>query len=98
MFNEAIKMHSIYESTIYPLEWLCKIYVELSIEDNSLADKFDEEMDKYCAKMIVMQPDAVMVVFVKGVQLFRAKKYVEARDELKKGIFTVDNYWMNINV
>lgn len=91
LFTEAIKMQNLYESTIYPLEWIAKIYVELSVEENELANNFEEEIDKYCTKMLILQEDSVMAIFAQAVKKYRVKNYVESRHDLEKVVSLKSN-------
>lgn len=87
VFSEAVKMQNLYETTVYPLEWIAKIYVELSIEENELANNYQNDIDKYCIKMLALQEDSVMAIFAQGVKKYRLKNVVESKEDLEKGIF-----------
>lgn len=85
LFDEAVNMQSLYESNIYPLEWICKVYVELVIENNPTVNVFADKMEPYCHKLSSLQENATMVIFTQAVDAFKSENYMEARDDLKKG-------------
>lgn len=87
VFTEAINMHKLYENNVYPLEWICKIYVEMVIEENSIVTEFENKIEPYCDKLLELQTDAIMGVFTKSVFTFKKQQYCTSREYLKKGIY-----------
>lgn len=79
VFVEAKNMYENYENS-YALEWICKIYVELVIEEDDLSKEFENEIVKYLKKLTEMQPDCIMGIFTQAVIAFRKNDYATARD------------------
>lgn len=84
LFNEAIKMFNVYSESTYALEWICKVYVELSIEEETLSTKLEAEVKIYYEKLLELQPEAVMGIFVQAVLAYQDNQISIATDLLKR--------------
>ncbi|CAG2064505.1 unnamed protein product, partial [Timema podura] len=89
LLEEARRMHELYPSSSYPLEWICKVYGE------EVAHGRDgwTDVEELCDKLTAISPDSTIGVVARGALLMRRGDLVTALDLLKKAIEDGPNSW-----
>ncbi|XP_058800397.1 tetratricopeptide repeat protein 37 [Phymastichus coffea] len=91
LLSEAIKMHEIFSQDIYPLEWICKVYSELSITDIAF-DKIDIVI--YYETLLDHESESVLGYFAQSVYLYKTDNLIDARNILSK-LVSVKPKWFH---
>nr|CAD7400214.1 unnamed protein product [Timema poppensis] len=89
LLEEAKRMHELYPSSSYPLEWICKVYGE------EVAHGRDgwTDVEELCDKLTAISPDSTIGAVARGALHMRRGDLVTALDLLKKAIEDGPNSW-----
>ena len=77
-------MLTLYEKDKECLEWILKVYNELSVEDNQTIH-LHIDVNKYCNMLLECDKDSSMSIFTKAILLFNINNILDARDCLING-------------
>ncbi|KAH1001196.1 hypothetical protein HUJ04_013439 [Dendroctonus ponderosae] len=82
VLEHSQKMHELFPSSVVALSWICKVFNEMSIEENSEVDSITPKIGGFTAKLLNLEPANAMALFTQAVLLFRDRNVFEAREKL----------------
>lgn len=88
LWDKCKIMHDLYPQDSYPLEWICKLYVEMQLDEYYEGNlKLEIDIDKYLTALIFIKQPYDMSQMAKSVMLLLQNDFVRARDIAVKGKF-----------
>uniref|UniRef100_A0A182VQN4 Tetratricopeptide repeat protein 37 n=1 Tax=Anopheles minimus TaxID=112268 RepID=A0A182VQN4_9DIPT len=80
----AAVMHDRFPNDIYPLEWICKLYSERTVPEDSLTSLLTHQLEHYLDRAVTVGPNSPTALLAKGKFLFDAGQLAEAERMLKR--------------
>ncbi|KAL1501937.1 hypothetical protein ABEB36_007164 [Hypothenemus hampei] len=84
LWHQAQKMCQLFPSSLLGLSWICKIYNQLSIEDNLTIDCDTTQITDYVNKLLELEPNNSMALFTQAVLDFKENNFSLAKELLLK--------------
>ncbi|XP_055636051.1 tetratricopeptide repeat protein 37 [Toxorhynchites rutilus septentrionalis] len=94
LVGKASLMHKQFQNDIFPLEWICKAYVEELVGRNEVQTLLEAPLDTYLDAAIKLNSESVLALAAKGIQCYRDEDWVRAELLLRK----VDSLQPNWNI
>ncbi|XP_063225938.1 superkiller complex protein 3 [Bacillus rossius redtenbacheri] len=91
--QEATKMHSLCADSVYPLEWVCKVYSEEVARGQDSPSAMGGVARAFCNKLAESQPGAGMALVARGALLLADGDPVAARDSLQTAVSSMPHMW-----
>ncbi|XP_026288453.1 tetratricopeptide repeat protein 37 [Frankliniella occidentalis] len=92
LFKEAKLMAETFSKDPYPLEWICKLWVEFVAEGKDIGF-IKDTIEKYVNTLEIVCPAASSVSMAKGAMHFCRSELVKAREELNKALTSGQSPW-----
>ncbi|XP_034246747.1 tetratricopeptide repeat protein 37 [Thrips palmi] len=90
---EAQTMAETFSKDPYPLEWICKLWVEFVAEEKNIG-LLKDSIDNYVSKLEVVGPSANSSIYMaRGAKYLVEKELSKAREELTKAVHTKQAPW-----
>lgn len=86
LFKKAEEMSETYLDDKTPLEWLCKLFNEMTIENSELFLITPDKIEKYSNSLLNLQSDSSMALFTKGVLFYQSNNFAESKEHLIRGL------------
>ncbi|XP_040154801.1 tetratricopeptide repeat protein 37 [Anopheles arabiensis] len=80
----AAAMHERFPNDIYPLEWICKLYSERIVPEETLSTVLTHSLEHYFDRALAIAPKSPTVLLAKGKLLYEAGKLSEAERYLRR--------------
>ncbi|XP_018320873.1 tetratricopeptide repeat protein 37 [Agrilus planipennis] len=84
LLEECQRMHSIFEESTIPLEWVCKLYNQLEVEKDNLSAVFEPTAKEYYEILEKINPKSATVLFTNSLIHYKNGNILLARDVLKE--------------
>lgn len=86
LLREACVMTTQFEKEVYPLEWICKVFVDhIDDTDFETIAFLDQPIEFYADRLLALSPNSTFGLMTRSIYLFRSGQYLMARDTLLKG-------------
>ncbi|XP_052869368.1 tetratricopeptide repeat protein 37 [Anopheles cruzii] len=82
----AAAMHERFPNDIFPLEWICKMYIERIVPEGRLAELLPHPLEVYVDRALIIAPNCAAALLAKGRLHFAAGRLLEAERALKRAI------------
>ena len=88
LVERSMQMSALYRKTVYPLEWICRVYLELndSPEESETFAKIDDVILVVTDQIIDLHPNSGLGHIAKGLKLTKSNKFDEGKLALQHGI------------
>eukprot|EP00092_Neocalanus_flemingeri_P033930 GFUD01036895.1.p1 GENE.GFUD01036895.1~~GFUD01036895.1.p1 ORF type:complete len:1307 (+),score=422.74 GFUD01036895.1:54-3974(+) len=83
---KAVKMTEIFSENIYPLEWICKVYLEYIAGALDVDTKIFNSIETYFTKLIELSPNSSLGGLAKGAFLWKLKSLEECINTMKSSV------------
>lgn len=91
--DRACKLVELHPEEIYAYEWICKIYCEhYNSSRKACLDSLKTAIDVYATKLLDLNGNSSLGLFVKAIGFYNAQQFVAARDFLYKVQTVQPNY------
>uniref|UniRef100_A0A1B0DNB2 Uncharacterized protein n=1 Tax=Phlebotomus papatasi TaxID=29031 RepID=A0A1B0DNB2_PHLPP len=80
LIEKAIEMHDLFKNDNYPLEWICKIYVESFDAAYCLPSGITDKISYYIESLLEKYPTSSIGLLSKGLNLLNEGMVIEARE------------------
>jgi len=87
----AVRMSEIFSENIYPLEWICKVYLETTAGALDVDCKLLDNIEIYSDKLLLLSPNSVLGSLAKGALLWKLKSYKECIQIMKSSLESSTN-------
>lgn len=80
-------MTRLFEKEVYPLEWICKVFVD-RIDDNDFVtlSYLENPIEFYAERLLAMSPNSTLGLMTRAIHFCRVGQFVKARETLLKGM------------
>lgn len=85
VLEHSIKMHELFPSNVVALSWICKIFNQMYIEENSDLSCNLENIVEYADKLLKLDQKNAMGLFTQAVLLFEKNDVLSAKEKLTEG-------------
>lgn len=86
LMREASNMTRLFEKEVYPLEWICKVFVDrIDDVDFDTVSFLEHPIEFYSERLLAMSPNSTLGLMTKSIHLCRLGQFVQARETLLKG-------------
>lgn len=87
LLREASAMTRLFDKEVYPLEWICKVFVD-RIDDPGFVklSYLDDPIEFYAERLLALSPNSTLGLMTKSIHLCRIGQFLQARDTLLKGL------------
>lgn len=91
--ERACNLVELYPEEIYAYEWICKIYCEhYNSSRKACLDSLKNTIDFYATKLLELNENSSLGLFVKAISLYNSQQFVAARNFLYKVQNVQQNY------
>ncbi|KAI4467992.1 superkiller 3 protein-related [Holotrichia oblita] len=80
LLEAAEQMQKIYESDTTCLEWICKIYIKLYVDNHDLEGLYFGKVEHASKRLLEENPNSVMGILTEGLLLYRNNKLLDAKE------------------
>lgn len=90
LLREAAAMTQLFEKEVYPLEWICKVFVD-RIEDADFAtvSYLTNPIEFYADRLLALSPNSTFGLMTKSIHLCRVGQFLLAKEALLKGLLII---------
>uniref|UniRef100_A0A1B0CTC3 Tetratricopeptide repeat protein 37 n=1 Tax=Lutzomyia longipalpis TaxID=7200 RepID=A0A1B0CTC3_LUTLO len=92
--EKAVEMHDLFTNDPFPLEWICKIYLE-SIDSSTndvLPLSIKNKISYYIESLLVRAPNSQIGLLAKGLNMFNEGQIVESRTIIENVLKETPNW------
>lgn len=87
LLREASAMNTIFEKEVYPLEWICKVFVDrINDTDFDTISHLDKSIEFYSERLLAMSPNSTLGLMTQSIHLCQSGQFLKAKETLLKGI------------
>ncbi|KAK3911004.1 Tetratricopeptide repeat protein 37 [Frankliniella fusca] len=92
LFHQAKFMAETFSKDPYPLEWICKLWVEFVAEGKDISF-IKDTIEKFVSTLEIISPAASSICMAKGAIHFCHSEFLKAREELSKAVLSKQSPW-----
>lgn len=92
LVEKATMMYNRFQSDIYPLEWICKVYAEKLIEEERMQALVDTPYCTYFDAAVRLNPESALALVARGILYHRVGELKQAEAMLSK-VDTIQPNW-----
>jgi len=86
LLQNAVKMSEIFSENIYPLEWICKVYLEATAGALDVNNDIFDSIEIYFNKLLLVSPNSSLGSLAKGALFWKLKSYKECIQVMKSSL------------
>ncbi|XP_055603206.1 tetratricopeptide repeat protein 37 [Uranotaenia lowii] len=88
----SLLMYDRFQNDIYPLEWICKVFVEKLVDESWLKQTLHDNIELYVDAALAIKGDSVLALVAKGMLHYENQNFKQAEEVLKKAYALQPNW------